>query len=223
MPVGNLPGFTQILAQDFNTTATSTAFTATYANSWCPYDDGGQYYRSQVSGHDGIMDITLDGTKGAAGVFGPPGKCWSNLYGRFSMRMRVLGGADNGTAVMLWPTSDKWTDGEIDYPEASNFTDTIHVYHHPTPCDDNDTVPPPHCGSFDGLDTGARWNVWHTFAIEWTPASVKYYLDNALIKTVTHDIPTTNHRYTIQVAPTGSSPQPGNMQIDWVTMYSYNP
>jgi hypothetical protein len=212
MPLGDLPGWKQNLAEDFKTTASSSAFDSTYSNSWCGYDDGtgGKYYKSAISAHDGIMDFTLDGTKGAAGSYGPPATCWGGTYGRYSIRFKAIAASGNGTAMMLWPSSNVWGDGEIDYPEG-NFNDQIHVYHHGIGCTD--------CSSSDGFDTGAGWYQWHTATTEWLPTGVKYYLDGTLIKTVTHDIPTTIHRWTLQVAPNGGN-QAGNLQIDWVASWT---
>lgn len=210
MPVGDLLGWHQIIAEDFLTTSTSTTFGTTYANSWTSYDDGGKYYKSTISAHDGVMDFTLDGIKGGAGWFGSK----YTQYGKFSMRIKAINASDNGTAIMLWPTGNIWGNGEIDYPEG-NFQGTLGLFHHGINCTD--------CSASDSYNTGVTWTNWHTVSIEWTPTSVKYYLDDALIKTVTHDIPIYDHRYTIQIAPNGPSPQSGNFLIDWVAIYSLCP
>ncbi|WP_162159647.1 glycoside hydrolase family 16 protein [Cystobacter fuscus] len=226
-PVGNLPGWTQNMVQDFDTaasTGTGTgSFMSTYANSWQPYDDAGIYWpRALINAHDGMMDINLDGDRGAAGVFGPPNRAWGHLYGRYSIRFKAVDAEGNGTAMMVWPASDYWPDGEIDFPEGP-LDGYFNIYHHPTPCDDDDGDPVPHCGSSDSLTNIATFEDWHVATTEWTPTSVKYYVDGTLVKTVTHDIPTTNHRWTIQVAPDRSNAQSGHLLIDWVTSYTYTP
>jgi len=210
MPVGNLPGWQQILAQDFLTTATSATFGTTYASSWTSYDDGGKYYQSTISAHDGEMDFTLDGVKGAAGWFGPQ----NTIYGKYSMCIKAVNASDNGTAIMVWPTGNIWGNGEIDYPEG-NFQGTLGLFHHGINCTD--------CSASDSYNTGVTWTDWHIVSTEWTSTSVKYYLDGSLIKTVTHDIPISNHRYTLQVAPNGPSPQSGHFLVDWVAVYSLCP
>ncbi|WP_158623349.1 glycoside hydrolase family 16 protein [Corallococcus sp. CA053C] len=226
-PVGNLPGWTQNMVQNFDTaasTGTGTgSFTGTYASSWQPYDDAGSYWpRALINAHDGMMDINLDGDRGAAGVFGPPSRAWGHLYGRYSIRFKAVGAEGNGTAMMVWPASNYWPDGEIDFPEGP-LDGFFNIYHHPTPCDDDDGDPVPHCGSSDSLTDIATFEDWHVATTEWTPTSVKYYVDGTLVKTVTHDIPTTNHRWTIQVAPDSSNALPGHLLIDWVTSYTYTP
>ena len=71
MPVNNIPGWKQILAEDFLLSATPDQFSAVYNQSWAPYDNGGKYYQSAISASNGMMTITLNGRTGAAGVFGP--------------------------------------------------------------------------------------------------------------------------------------------------------
>ncbi|HEX8226929.1 MAG TPA: glycoside hydrolase family 16 protein [Candidatus Saccharimonadales bacterium] len=142
----------------------------------------------------------------------PIGNLLGQLYGRYSIRFKATAAAGQGTAMIVWPSSDIWSDGEIDYPEG-NFDDTIHVYHHPTPCDMDDIKPPNHCGSPDSLGTRASWYQWHTATTEWTPTAIRYYLDGRIIKTVTHDIPKTTHHWTLQVAPNGGN-QPGKLEVD---------
>ena len=210
MPVGDLPGWKQVTAEDFLLTATPAQFGAAYANSWSPYDNGGKYFQSALSASNGMMAIALDGTTGAAGVFGPKDSRWGHLYGRYSICFKAVAADGNGTAIMVWPSSDVWGDGEIDYPEG-NFESTIEVFHHVVGCTD--------CSAADGFNTGVSFRNWHVATTEWTPLSVKYYLDDKLIKTVTHDIPVKNHRFTIQMAPNAAVSKPGNFYIDWVTVY----
>ena len=214
MPIGNLDGWQQVTAEDFLTTATSDQFSTTYANSWSPYEDGGKYYKSAISAGNGMMNITLNGLTGAAGVFGPAATRWGNMYGRYSICFKAVGGDGNGTAIMVWPSSNVWGDGEIDYPEG-NFEGTLQVFHHGVGC--------VQCYAADSYNTGASWRDWHVATTEWTPTSVKYYLDEVLIKTVTHDIPINNHRFTIQIAPNASNSLTGNFYIDWVAVYTLCP
>lgn len=117
-PVGRLTGWQQTLEEDFNVSATGTNFDTLYGDSWYGYGDGtgGKYYNSQVvSAHNGVMDFSVDGNVGAAGAFGPLGSCWGQTYGRYSMRFKATGMSHYQVAAMLWPTSDIWGDGEIDY------------------------------------------------------------------------------------------------------------
>ncbi|MBT1621598.1 glycoside hydrolase family 16 protein [Curtobacterium flaccumfaciens pv. oortii] len=213
-PVGNIGKFTQTFREDFRTTAAAKGkFAKSYAKSWQPYPDGtgGMYYSgTQISAINGTMDVRLDGKRGAAGTFGSPTGAWGHKGGKFTVRAMAAGGNGNGAAFMLWPSSDTWSDGEIDYPE-SNFETAPMLHHH--------SMTPGREATATSLSTGTTWRSWHTYSIEWIPGkSVSYSLDGKVIKTVTKDVPTTAHRYMFQVGNWGGV---GHLYIDWVTTYSY--
>lgn len=132
-PIGNVGNFKQTFRENFSTAAAAKGtFAKTYAKSWQPYPDGtgGMYYSgAQISSHNGYMDVKLDGKHGAAGTFGTPSGAWGHKGGKFIVRAKATGGDGNGAAFMLWPSSDKWSDGEIDYPEA-NFDQQPMLHHH---------------------------------------------------------------------------------------------
>lgn len=197
--------------ENFDTPAAAGGpFASTYTNSWQPYEEGtgGKYFSGQlISAHDGVMDVTMDGKHGAAGVFGPPDTAWGRIGGTFSIRARVVGGDHNGVSIMLWPTSNIRSDGEINYPEG-NFEARPMVFHH--------SMIPGHEGSAQPYDTGVSFRDWHTYTTVWKPGtSVSYYLDGTLIDTITTDVPATPHRYTFQIGNTGD---PGHVLIDWVSI-----
>ncbi|KTR06990.1 glycoside hydrolase family 16 protein [Curtobacterium luteum] len=197
--------------EDFTTPAASGGqFGAKYANAWQAYDEGtsDKYYSGAlISAHDGVMDVAMNGTQGAAGVFGPPATAWAQTGGTFSIRMKVEGGRGNGTAVMLWPTSNDASEGELDYPEGG-FSGKPDVFHH--------SMVPGHADKAYRILTDASWKDWHTYTTVWVPGkSVSYFLDGVLLETVTESVPTTPHRYTFQIGNTG---KPGHVLIDWVSI-----
>ncbi|MEK6309172.1 MAG: glycoside hydrolase family 16 protein [Curtobacterium sp.] len=197
--------------EGFDTPAASGGqFASTYAGAWQAYDEGtsGKYYSGAlISAHDGVMDVAMNGTQGAAGVFGPPSTAWAQTGGTFSIRMKVEGGRGNGTAVMLWPTSNDASEGELDYPEGG-FGGKPDVYHH--------SNVPGHAEKAQRIPTDASWGDWHTYTTVWLPGkSVSYYLDGTLVGTIDTWVPTTPHRYTFQI---GNSGKPGHVLIDWVSI-----
>ncbi|MGU3412069.1 glycoside hydrolase family 16 protein [Microbacterium sp. M1A1_1b] len=200
-------------AEDFDTNAASGGqFAATYANAWQPYPDAmsNKYYSGEViSAHDGIMDVAMDGTRGAAGTFGTQQGAWSHVGGTFSVRARATGGDDNGAAFMLWPTSNVWSEGELDFPEGT-FQGTVGAFSH--------AMTPGQERHQNGLHTTATWRTWHTYTTVWVPGeSVKYYVDGTLVFADTQYVPTTAHRYMFQI---GNKGEPGNLEIDWVRIWS---
>lgn len=205
------PKHTPTFLENFDTPAAAGGqFSSTYANSWQPYAEGtsGKYFSGQlISAHDGVMDVAMDGKHGAAGVFGAPDTAWGRTGGTFSIRARAVGGDHNGVSIMLWPTSNIRSDGEINYPEG-NFEAHPMVFHH--------LMVPGHEGSALPYNTGVSFRDWHTYTTVWKPGtSVSYYLDGTLIDTVTTDVPTTPHRYTFQI---GNAGEPGHVLIDWVSI-----
>ncbi|ROP64319.1 glycoside hydrolase family 16 protein [Curtobacterium sp. PhB115] len=213
-PRGDVGNFKQTYREQFSTAATAKGkFAKTYAKSWQPYPDGtgGMYYSgAMISAHNGYMDVKLDGKHGAAGTFGTPTGAWGHKGGKFIVRAKATGGDGNGAAFMLWPSSDKWSDGEIDYPEA-NFEQQPMLHHH--------SMTPGQEATATSLSTGVSWRSWHTYSIEWIPGkSVRYRLDGKVIKTVTKHVPKTAHRYMFQVGNWGDT---GHLYIDWVSTYTY--
>jgi len=209
-PVPTLPDLgAPTFEEDFDTPAAAGGpFAATYAQSWQPYPDGmgGKYWSGKIiSAHDGSMDVAMDGEHGAAGTFGTPTGAWTHVGGTFSIRARATGGGDNGLAVMLWPTSDDWSEGELNYPEG-NFDGAVHAFHH--------LMVPGHEQEKVSYTADVSWRDWHTYTTQWVPGKyVRYYLDGKLVMSVTHDVPTTPHRYMFQIGNWGSS---GHLLIDWV-------
>ncbi|MCA5922077.1 glycoside hydrolase family 16 protein [Curtobacterium oceanosedimentum] len=195
--------------EDFDVPAATGLVTAAYPQSWQPYPDGtsGIYAPSRtVSVHDGVLDVALGTGAGAAGTFGSADGAWDHVGGSFSVRAKATGGDGNGAAFMLWPTSNVWSDGEIDFPEG-NFESNPSVFHHSmTPGREAERVQ---------VDTGVSWRDWHTYTVDWVPGeSVTYSVDGTELRTITEDVPTTPHRFMFQVGNWGDE---GNLLIDWVS------
>ncbi|WP_228516922.1 family 16 glycosylhydrolase [Curtobacterium sp. VKM Ac-1376] len=195
--------------EDFTTSALTGLVASLYPQSWQPYPDGtsGIYAPSKtVSVHDGVMDVALGTGAGAAGTFGTADGAWDHVGGSFSVRAKATGGDGNGAAFMLWPTSNVWSDGEIDFPEG-NFESNPMVFHHSmTPGQEAERIQ---------VDTGVSWRDWHTYKVDWVPGeSVTYSVDGTVLQTITEDVPTTPHRFMFQVGNWGDQ---GNLLIDWVS------
>jgi hypothetical protein len=210
-PAGMAPSQHYNFQENFDKTAAVGAVDSTYPNSWQPYPNGmsGKYYSDDIiSTHGGNMDLYFgNGAKGAAGTFGTANGAWGHVGGTFSIRMKQVGGASEGVAVLVWPSSDKWGDGELDAPEGYLNGDT-QIFHHKMAAGQESQ-------SYQ-YNMGNKWNDWHTYTVDWKPGSggyVKYYLDDKLVFTNTSDVPTTAHRYMIQ---TGNHGKGGHLVIDWV-------
>ncbi|WIE64094.1 family 16 glycosylhydrolase [Curtobacterium sp. MCLR17_036] len=195
--------------EQFSAGAALGQVASAYAQSWQPYPDGtsGIYAPSRtVTAHDGVLDVALGTGAGAAGTFGTKTGAWDHVGGSFSVRARATGGDGNGAAFMLWPTSNRWADGEIDFPEGNFEASPSAFQHSMTPGREAERVQVP---------SGVSWRDWHTYTVDWDPGrSVTYKVDGQVLHTVTQDVPTTPHRFMFQVGNWGAS---GHLLIDWVS------
>lgn len=227
MPVGDLPGWHQVLAEDFNKNVPLGQFPgSSYSAHWTQYDNFsdssgvGRYEPSQVvSVSNGVLDMfmhTLNGTPvGAAPVPLVTGSWGGQTYGRFSVRFKSDAVQDFGAGFLLWPDDNNWNEGELDFAEGG-YTGTIHSYAH---CIGN---PSNNCLA---VDTGVPFTGWHTATVDWKPGLVTFYLDGKVTGTSTAS-PTSKLHMVLQSATTGTKPPgsaAGHVDIDWVTIYSYVP
>ena len=239
MPVGNLPGWTQIIAQDFSTAAPLGTFAAKY-RGYAAYDGSLDTSRgegrppAQVGRYDSATTSSVQNgvftcrvyTKGTvpqvcALTPTPDGNWWpGQMYGRYSVRFNAAEVPGYKMAWLLWPSSDKWAEGEIDFPEGSLGGVIAGVSH-----DVNGT--PAENAWF--IDTGQRTNSWQTATIEWKPGSLTFILnDRAWSTTDPSALPRNPMRWALQtetelVAQAPPATAAGNVMIDWLTVYSYAP
>ena len=229
MPVGDLPGWRQVFADNFSTPVPLGKFPQAVLSKWWDYHDEndtsghGTYSPSQVvSISGGVMNLYLHTAGGRALVAAPlprlhgPGSEGGLLYGRFAVRFRADAVPGYKTAWLLWPDSENWPDGEIDFPEA-DLTGNINAFMH--------YRGNPH--SWDPYHTRATYTPWHTAVIEWTAQSVTFILDGQVIGRSTNAslIPQSPMHWVLQTETSLNSPAPdpsaaGNVQIDWITAYA---
>jgi beta-glucanase (GH16 family) len=233
MPVGAIPGWRQVFADDFTTTvplgrfpsAVSTAWGTSYKDGWKDTTGNGTYMPSKVvSISNGSMNAHLHTENGVHMVAalvptipGAQGAGGGMLYGRYQIRIRgdVIPGYK--VSLLLWPDSEKWpVDGEIDFPEG-DLTDLIHGYVHlqygTSPTDQA------------AFRTSATYRRWHVATVTWLPDLVEFDLDGQRIGVVTSDVPNTPMHLVIQAETVTTGPPPpdsaqGNVQVDWITAYT---
>lgn len=230
MPVGDIPGWRQVFTDDFGQPVPLGQFPASVSGEWSGYADSrdtsgnGTYAPGQVvSVHDGIMDLYLHTEDGVHLVAAPQpiipratGPDGGMTYGRYEIRFSAQPVAGYKTAWLLWPDSNTWSDGEIDFPEGNLNTAFDAYLHHVGDPQVQDTYPTP--------DT---YGHWHTAVIEWTARSVTFLLDGHVVGVSTDvtEIPHTAMHWVLQTetqlkggAPSDSAA--GHVRIDWVTVYA---
>ena len=226
MPVGNLPGLTQTFTDDFTTNSAPGAFASTYAAKWATYSGFtdtsglGTYDNNAMSSHDGVLDESLSQTSDGVthvAALGPvvTTKWAGQVYGRFSVRFQADALAGFKTAFLLWPDSNIWNDGEIDFPEGP-LNGTMWGYNH---CPGNPTK---NCAYTDtGVSQGSGY---HTLTIDWKPDSITYSIDGRVSSTTTTNIPNKPMHWVLQTEANGAPvTNSGHLLIDWATVYSYTP
>jgi len=230
MPVGNLTGWNQVFTDDFTTPVPLGSFPSAVSTKWGAYSNGwkdtsgnGTYMPSKVISVDnGMMNMNLRTENGQSLVAAPypriPGATSANgmKYGKYSVRFRADNLPGYKVAWLLWPDSDSWSQGEIDFPEGnlnSKMAGYMHFKGDPT--------------QQHVFETGVGFTNWHTASLEWTPTSVNFILDGDVIGRSTNPavIPSDPMHWVLQTetALVGGAPSittRGNVQVDWVAVYS---
>jgi hypothetical protein len=226
MPVGNLPGWTQVFADDFTKPAALGSFLTTYGSTWgaypSPWPDtsgNGRYDPAKtLSAAGGLLDIYLHSENGIHYVAAPEPKLPTMTYGRYSIRFQADAAPAYKTAWLLWPDDGIWpAHGEIDFPEG-NLDQNISGFAHWASTS----------GGQDAFPTSATYATWHTATTEWTPGKIVFILDGKVIGTSTKLVPSAPMHWVIQTETQLSGGAPanttsGHVRIDWATAYRYTP
>ena len=237
MPVGDLPGWTQVFADDFTRDAPLGAFDAVYGMRWRSYDGpdtSGMIHPTKKSSYNtdkvvsvrgGVVDEYLHTEYNANGYNGPGNymmsaallpKISGQLYGRYSVRLRADAVDGYKVAWLLWPDSGMWPhDGEIDFAET-DLVDPLKAFIHRQ--DATAGADQTACKSSPAtyLSSG-----WHTVTLEWR-ATMRIYIDGVLECESADRIPNTPMHLVLQTESELFSPattHSGHLYLDWMTLY----
>lgn len=233
MPVGNLSGWKQVFKEDFTTPVALGSWPSGYASKFKDYTEDSCYYsatyakwigcdtsrngvwnaKKTVSVGGGAADYWLhteNGTAYSAAILpqAPP-----QTYGRYDVRFKVDGGMKGWhSAWLLWPDTDDWDEGEINWPEGDLSGDMWGFNHH---------VGDPKY-SQDVISSGVPFvGGWHTATLEWLPGQVRYSVDGKLIGTATTRVASTPMHWVLQSETGPTKPTTsGHIKIDWVVQYA---
>lgn len=232
MPVGDLPGWTQIFAEDFDTPAALGSIGTAYDWDVRGYDNltdtsgNGTYTPDLVlSASNSCLDYYMHTEAGRPRVAAPVMmEYFGQTYGRYSVCFRSDHLPGYKMAFLLWPSSDDWNEGEIDWPEGE-LGEQMRPASAIKGSYNNGTMQfDPPTFTFSPTDT----TDWHVATTEWEPGLIRWYWDGALLTQTTNPagVPDTNFRWTLQAETSigGPSPDPGvagHLQVDWAVAYSY--
>ncbi len=236
MPVGNLGptegapnGWTQVLAEDFNTdVATGSWESSSYVKSgrFSHYkghtdtSNNGYYDPAKtLSVANGNLQIRAFTQNGQAYSSAPAPNGWTGqTYGRYSVRFKSDSIKGFKTAWLLWPTSNNWSQGEVDFPEGGLDGNIAGFNHNVSGSPEKNSL---------AVSTGKSYRDWHVATIEWTPTMVRFILDGEIVGTDRSQIPSNPMRWVLQTetqlsggAPSASAD--GRVYVDWVAMWSRN-
>lgn len=193
---------------------------------WSLYDSPGAFGNglrrpSAVAQRDGLLTITARPRMGP-GTSGGMAMTQGQLYGRWEFRARTDVGRGYSPAILLWPDSERFPDdGELDMmeiPYADRHAATAFV----------------HWGKANNIvstETPGDFTQWHTFAMEWLPNRITWYVDGVKAWEVTDRkmIPTKPMHLCIQLdqgpavkwipAPDATTPEQVRLQVDWARVY----
>jgi hypothetical protein len=241
LPVGNLPGWRQIFADDFSTPIGLGSFPAAASAKWgaypWPWKDTSGYGRYSpkrtVSVAGGVLTADIHTDVGDSGTTAyplvaaltpklPGTSKYGLTYGRFAVRFRADMVPGYKIAWMLWPDSgNQPADGEIDFPEMNLDSPNVFGFVHRTDASS---------GS-DQMWAKVPMDIrqWHTAVIEWSPGLVVFVLDGKEIGRTTTRVPDAPMHWVLQTETAlrlAAPPAPtarGNVQVDWVAAWAYDP
>ncbi|HWY79533.1 MAG TPA: glycoside hydrolase family 16 protein [Candidatus Sulfotelmatobacter sp.] len=247
MPIGNVPGWKQIFADDFIGTVPVGAFSdcdhnanspkTSYCNGLKPYAD---YFKNWWAYPNTWKDTAKSGADGNTGApFGGmyhPEDTVSVNNGVMHIRMyRPSSGGDNHAATVVpklcasqkygrYVERFKVVKADPGYKSAHLFYDGGFEIDYPENDYGTSISAYTHPGEAN-FSTNAKWTDWHTTAIEWTSGSVKFYMDGSLIGTTTNKVPNIPMTWILQNESSilGPYAKPGavaQLDIDWVACYA---
>jgi beta-glucanase (GH16 family) len=171
-----------------------------------------------ITVEDGKLRITARGN-----VSGGMNHERSQTYGRWEFRARTDKGRGRGSAILLWPDSlDKAADGELDMMEVprEDRSQAHFVIHYSAQ------------NKLAGNKVGGDFSQWHTFAMDWLPNRITWYVDGVkqFETTDRNVIPTSSMHLAIQLdmgpfeewilAPDETTPAEVSLEVDWVRVYA---
>jgi hypothetical protein len=236
LPIGDLPpdslssmGWTQYLAEDFDTDCAEGSFISTYPgwfaypNTWTnspatSWYNGGNSVRVE----DGIAKIRYftDGLSRRRTEALEPPNTGDRSYGVYEICYRVPAAIPGyKQAFLLWPESDEWGDGEVDYPEANFRTGSlVGGFVH-----ERGSTPENNAYEFESTKP-VIGNDWHVARIVWADNELEFWLDGDLIgsySSSTH-VPDGPHRWVLQTEAEDTLPSSsvtGDLEIAYVAAW----
>lgn len=128
--------------------------------------------------------------------------------------MWVEGTSPFGHVMLLWPTSDVWADGEIDFPEGPH-DGKPHAYHH-----EMGANPAANAAVWDNPGGSIAWADKHVYRMEYLAGEFRYLVDRNLVLSVTGEhVSSTPKRLVLQAGVHDTPPDPADqstVHMSWI-------
>jgi beta-glucanase (GH16 family) len=234
MPVGNLPGWRQTVADDFTGGSLPADFYQS-AYEGHPSNDPSQgtWLPSHVVVTNGMLELR-DYQDPASND--PQADNWTGggvmmsetqTYGMYEVRMKCTPGAGVSCIALLWGTNT-WPP-EIDFYEdapTDNTREGMSATAHFSSATQQIQK------DLSGIDM----TQWHTYGVVWTPSTISYTVDGTTWASFANPDDNANDRYgfagpmnlglQIQVGdgafPTSQTPSEVDLDVDWIVAYAQN-
>jgi beta-glucanase (GH16 family) len=223
--------FTPVYSQDFKTNV-SVGDAATFNSAYGQYFTGYSNTNTTSNGSgyylpNEVLSVANDALHWALGWDGTHYACAAPVpmgytgikYGSMEVRVKVshsIAASGYKIAFLLWPDSNNWADGEIDWGEVDSLDGKPRLATVKVPSD-SDFLPNPKVYAPSALDDGN----YHIIRMEWTATYIKWYFDGVLISTVTNTayIPQVSMHPVLQAETTiGGTPtktETATIDVDW--------
>ena len=218
------PGFTQVLADDFN----GTSLNQTTWNGF--YQDPGQQFGPFLTNHGSVAasmitmsdyaDAAVGGQRAGTGLTTRTG--WTS--GMAFVRARCDGGAGVSMVIGLIGL-DTWPP-EIDFYEDWPSTNTRQLFTATVHYGADDTY-------ISNTNTSVDATQWHIYGVDWNPTTITFFVDGAPWASIPNPSPTGANGFDqpmmlfMQIATkdarsvvTSTTPPVVNMNVDWATVYT---
>ena len=153
----------------------------------------------------------------------------SQAYGRWVMKWKAVpygaGAQGWGWASLLWPDSNVWADGEVDWPEIYGGSPNVLGYIYCVTATGREAFEK--CGI--NVNTLRPWlNTWHETSVNWSPSKLELWMDGKLYASTSGlNVPTAVLHQVIQSGSASwTAPCPScavKINIDFVRIDRYVP
>ena len=215
VPIGNLPGWTQILHEEFSTPLNP--------RRWGVYsgqpggNPHGMWSPSHVELHLSAARLRGYRENGRFVTAGMMLNSVPQVYGKYLVRAHFDRSVGIEQVMLLWPVDGGWPP-EIDFSEGSSGSPTMATSHWSSNNQQHH--------AFAAVDM----TKWHTYGVEWTPSRVTFTLDGRSFGTVTGaavpHVPMSLALQTHATRPVGgitsAVPREVTEYVDWVSVYRYH-